>query len=98
MLPNGIMPFPFGPICGSNHDAEMLRRCLAASAAHQRDAASEADRHSGSGFSLARAYVSGLRRGGRSQLPLLPEMAIPSKGVPDDFDGYDDRDPFSFEC
>jgi len=26
MLPNGIMPFPFGPICGSNHDAEMLRR------------------------------------------------------------------------
>ena len=25
MLPNGIMPFPFGPVCGSNHDAEMLR-------------------------------------------------------------------------
>lgn len=25
MLPNGMQPYPFGPICGSNHDAEMLR-------------------------------------------------------------------------
>jgi len=25
LLPNGMQPFPFGPICGSNHDAFMLR-------------------------------------------------------------------------
>ena len=25
MLPNGMMPYPFGPICGSNHDGHMLR-------------------------------------------------------------------------
>ena len=25
MLPNGMQPFPFGPICGSNHDSFMLR-------------------------------------------------------------------------
>lgn len=24
MMPNGMQPFPFGPICGSNHDAFML--------------------------------------------------------------------------
>ena len=26
VLPNGMQPFPFGPICGSNHDAFMLQR------------------------------------------------------------------------
>ena len=26
MLPNGMQPFPFGPICGSNHDSFMLRK------------------------------------------------------------------------